>query len=179
MDEDERARNQAFGALPLTFRLICRTFLFLEGKHESMSLCVLVSLVEFQPIPAAQVVQVGPTDPHYCERVHVRPNFIMKEAGRLSGKIIDQSGAPFQNSRVELRTYLSETKQIPLRSAVTDQEGVFRFDNLGPGRYRLLASPTRTFRQPEQFVCSRVDCDVLITLQASPTDLPDSQCPVK
>ena len=156
------------------------------GEHSDMplnsfllALCAVVAVAEFQLASFAQLVQVGPADPHYCERVHVRPNLIMEQAGRPSGKIVDQSGVPFKNSRVELRTYVSETKQTPLRSTVTDQEGVFRFDDLGPGQYRLLASPSRAFRQPKQLVCSRVACDLPITLQVSPTDLPDSQCPIK
>jgi hypothetical protein len=133
-------------------------------------------------VPAVgQLIQVGPTDPHYCEKVEqVRPNLVLSGATHLSGRIIDQSGAPVKDSLVELRLYKSESEQISVKKVRTDQDGRFYLDLLAKGRYRLLASPTRVFRQAEKLECGDRDpCTLLITLRASPTDQPDMFCPVR
>lgn len=151
----------------------------MQGNSLLLTLCAATSISGLQFATRAQLVPTGPVDPHYCEHVRVRPNLMLRQAASVSGSIVDESGAPFKNSRVELRSYISETKQKSLRTTVTNQGGMFRFDDVGPGRYRLLASPSRAFSQPEQLMCSRTACNLPITLQVNPTDLPDSQCPIK
>lgn len=128
-----------------------------------------------------QVVQIGPPDPHFCEEVErIKPNLILKEQTRLSGRITDQTAAPFQQSVVELRRYFSAAKQVPLKRVKTDADGVFDLGLVGPGEFRLLASPTRAFRQPDSLVCrGGGGCHLDIALKVNPTDMPESTCPIR
>jgi hypothetical protein len=128
-----------------------------------------------------QLVQVGPPDQGYCDKVeHVNPNLVLSQATHLSGRIVDQTGAPFVNSVVELRLYKSQTQGTSVRKVRTDEDGRFDLSSVARGSYRLLASPTRTFRQPEQLDCYERDpCALQIRLEANPTDQPDMFCPVK
>jgi len=129
----------------------------------------------------AQLVQIGPNDPHYCDNVeHVKPNLVLSRATHVGGRVTDQTGAPFKNSLVELRLYESESRQISIRKVQTDEGGHFNLNLVDKGQYRLLASPSRAFRQVEKLDCEGRDpCTLLITLQVSPSDQPDSPCPVK
>src|SRR5215831_9702276 len=102
----------------------------------------------------SQVVQIGPPDPHFCDKIErIKPNLIIKTKTRVSGQITDEANAPFRQSMVELRRYLSAVKQVPLRRVKTDDDGAFDLGIVGPGDFRLLASPTRTFKQPDSLVC--------------------------
>jgi Carboxypeptidase regulatory-like domain len=128
-----------------------------------------------------QLVQIGPSDPHYCDRIEkVKPNLVLLSATHLNGSVIDETGAPFKNSLVELRLYESESKQISVKKVRTDEGGHFSLDFVAKGQYRLLASSSRAFRQAQKLECGDRDpCTLLITLQVGPTDQPDSLCPVK
>ena len=45
----------------------------------------------------SQLVQIGPSDPNFCEKAeHLTPNLIVTEIARISGTLIDDSGAPFK-----------------------------------------------------------------------------------
>jgi hypothetical protein len=129
----------------------------------------------------AQVVQIGPPDPHFCETIErIKPNLILKAQTRVSGRITDQSTAPSQQSFVELRRYFSEEKQVSVKRVKTDADGAFDLGLVGPGTFRLLASPTRAFRQPDSLVCpSDGRCHLDIELKVNPTDMPESTCPVR
>lgn len=127
-----------------------------------------------------QLIQVGPPDPHFCDKIErIKPNLILKVQTRVSGRITDQTTAPFQQSIVELRRYFSAVKQVPLKRVKTDADGSFDLGLVGPGEFRLLASPTRVFRQPDSLVC-RGDgrCHLDIELKVNPTDMPESTCPI-
>lgn len=128
-----------------------------------------------------QIVQTGRNGPHYCDKIeHVKPNLVLSSVTRLRGRIIDQTGEPFENSLVELRLYKSETQQTSVKKVWTDKDGNFDFDSIPEGQYRLLASPNRLFRQADKLECQVYDpCVLLITLQVSATDQPDMFCPVK
>jgi len=93
--------------------------------------------------------------------------------------VIDATGAPFRNSPVELRIFLSPTRQVLSRTAKTDADGNFSIEGVKAGQYRLIASPTRAFQQPAPLRCVKKQCELSIILQVSPTDLADSQCPVR
>jgi hypothetical protein len=128
----------------------------------------------------AQVVQVGPPNPNYCDELKVKPNLHVQSSVRVKGKITDQSGDPFKNSSVELRHYLSETKQRPQKRVSTDSEGNFDLETVPKGEYRLVASPTRIFKQPQEMWCRPDEqCLLEIVLKVNPTDQLDSQCPIK
>lgn len=134
----------------------------------SLALCQMVS-----------VGPPGPPDPHYCDSFKVEPNLTIEKDGDVHGRVIDATGAPFSNSQVELRVFLSPTKQELSRKVKTDANGNFHIEGVKAGQYRLVASPTRAFQQPAPQRCVKKQCELSITLQANPTDLPDSQCPVR
>ena len=126
-----------------------------------------------------QLVSVVPADPHYCEKFKVASNLTVEHGASISGRVIDVSGEPFRQSRVDLRLFISPTSQKSVQVTMTDADGRFRFKEVKAGKYRLIASPTRAFEQPAHLLCEEVDCDLLITLRPSPTDMPPSQCPVR
>jgi len=136
-------------------------------------------LLVFATMPQCQLVEFGPRDPHYCEKLKVDPNLIVKQDANVLGRLIDGSGEPFRNSRVELRLFISEIQQLNVETVTTDTEGHFKFTAVKAGKYRLVASPTRVFQQPTQLRCDVKRCEFAITLQVNPTDLPDSRCPVR
>ena len=130
---------------------------------------------------SGQLVQFGSNDPGYCLSVeHVKPNLNLSDPVQLKGRVVDQTGAPFKNTPVELRSYVSEVQQISVRRVMTDSNGNFNFGLVAKGKYRLLPSSTRWFRQPDKLDCYTHDkCSLDITLQTNGTDLPDSQCPIR
>jgi hypothetical protein len=130
---------------------------------------------------SAQLIQFGSNNPDYCLNVeHIKPNLDLSAAVQLRGRITDQTGAPFQNTTVELRRYVSEVQQVSVKKGTTDADGNVDLQIVAKGQYRLLASPSRAFKQPDKLECTSGDkCSLSITLQASPTDLPSSQCPIR
>jgi hypothetical protein len=136
-------------------------------------------LIATAPLAHCQLAGGGPLDPHYCYRLKVEPNLTVELDANVHGRVIDATGAPFRNSPVELRIFLSPTRQVLSRTAKTDADGNFTIEGVKAGQYRLIATPTRAFQQPAPMRCAKKQCELSITLQASPTDLPDSQCPVR
>ncbi len=101
-----------------------------------------------------QVVFVGrqPTKAEmdkFCNSERVRPNLKLQRQTHVSGRVTDIVGFPFKNSQVELRKYISKNKQVAIKVSATDDNGEFDFGKIEKGEYRLLASPTRSFKQPE------------------------------
>jgi Carboxypeptidase regulatory-like domain len=140
-------------------------------------LCLFVAAT----LARCQLVEVGsgPPDPHYCDKVKVDPNLVLNQDARISGRLLDQSGAAFEISLVELRLFISPTKQSAVAKVTTDHDGQFRFDSVKAGKYRLIASSTRPFQQPSELRCDSNKCEFAITLRVNPTDMPNSQCPVR
>ena len=104
---------------------------------------VVSILVQFTRAGICQTVHIGPIDPNFCATAeHIKPNLELDRTTRVSGRVIDQSGAPFKKSRIELRKYMSEERQITAKTVLTDQNGKFDLDATKPGKYRLLASLT-------------------------------------
>jgi hypothetical protein len=136
-------------------------------------------LIAMASLAQCQVVHFGPTDPHYCDHFKVEPNLRMEQDADVHGRVIDATGAPFRKSPIELRVYLSPTKQVLLRAVKTDADGNFHIEGVKAGEYRLVASPTRAFQQPAPLQCVKKQCELSITLQANPTDMLDSQCPIR
>ena len=115
-----------------------------------------------------------------CGSEVLLPNLNLRRATTISGKVKDETGAPFKNSEIVLR----KTSAIPLQPsylfAKTDGDGIFSFDESEPGEYRLLASPNRGFAQPAKLDCyERRDCNLEIVLKVNSTDLPYAGCPVR
>lgn len=127
-----------------------------------------------------QVVQIGPIDPDYCNKVEqVSPNLELMQVTDIKGRITDQIAAPLKHSRVILRNYISATEQKAFMEVTTDEHGIFHLRRVKPGQYRLLASPNRGFQQPEKQYCSQRTCELEMVLKVNSTDLPESVCPIK
>jgi hypothetical protein len=122
----------------------------------------------------------GPT-PEYCLRLEpLRPNFAPTEDVHVRGRITDETAAPFQHSPVELRRFTSQRKQVTLKKVLTDDDGNFDLGIVKRGSYRLLLSPNRGFKQPENVECEKAkDCSFNSTLIVNPTDLPTASCPIR
>jgi hypothetical protein len=126
-----------------------------------------------------QVVQIGTPDPHFCEDLQVKPNLTVDRETQISGRVIDESGAPIQSSPVELRAFVTATKRKTLKTVTTDSRGYFNLGQVAPGQYRLIAYPTSVFQQPANLHCSASRCELSMALIPTPTDQPESQCPVR
>jgi hypothetical protein len=145
-----------------------------------MKMTVLLVAMLAGPV-FAQLVQVGPSDPNYCYEVEkILPNLELRDQVHVVGTIRDQTAAPLASSRVELRRYISARKQVSVRTVSTDGNGHFDLGIVKSGKYRLLASPHRGFKQPAELECQNGNtCDLKITLILNPTDMPDSPCPIR
>lgn len=124
---------------------------------------------------------VSRATPEYCSQVEpIHPNFAPTEDVRVRGRITDQTTAPFQNSTVELRRFISERKQLTVKKVSTDADGKFDLGLVKHGDYRLLLSPHRGFKQPEKLEClSTRNCTVDAVLTANPTDGSAAGCPIR
>lgn len=155
-----------------------------RAYNARMKLMAVICLAAISPSIAGQLIDVGPkgeTREEHCARVEqIKPNLVLSRTTRLSGRVIDASGAPLENSIVELRLFVSESLQTPVKKVTTDSVGYFDLATVAKGQYRLLGSPTRIFKQAEKLDCGDRDpCQLLITLRPSPTDQPEMFCPVK
>jgi hypothetical protein len=130
-----------------------------------------------------QVVEGGVSrvTPEYCSQVEpIHHNFTPAEDVVVRGRITDQTTAPFKNSPIELRRFISERKQVTVKKVSTDADGRFDLGLVKHGDYRLLLSPHRGFKQPEKLECSSTrDCSVDAVLIANPTDGPAVGCPIR
>jgi hypothetical protein len=133
-----------------------------------------------EQVPIRVFDHVEPTPENCAAAEHVEPNLHVPITLQLSGHVKDESGALFKSSRVELRRVVSDTRQEIIDVVTTDSQGNFTIGTVPQGDYRLLASPTRAFKQPEETWC-RADkrCVIELTLKGNPTDLPESQCPIR
>ena len=114
-----------------------------------------------------------------CKGRQVKPNLRLVNSTHLFGVLSDPTGAPFKRSNVELRRWISTTNQVPLKVIQTDDSGSFDLGEVTAGQYRFLPSATGGFRQPEMLSCPQAECRVELVLQVSPTDVPESVCPVR
>jgi hypothetical protein len=141
----------------------------------------IVPMLITQRKASGQVVAIGPSDPKYCEKVEqVSPNLVLSHSAHVYGVITDFAKIPIANKQVLLKTYQSSSAPTTARETTTDDRGQFDLGEVNSGSYRLLASSTRAFRQPEKLECPVGDqCNLVIRLVAPTTDGADSVCPVK
>jgi hypothetical protein len=126
-----------------------------------------------------QLVSVGPPDPHYCEHFKVQPNLTIRVDAHIHGHLIDASGELFRNSPVELRAFVSPTKQVLAVKVMTDDDGDFQIEDVKPGEYRLVTPQARGFQLPGPQRCASAQCELSITLHPAATDTPESVCPAR
>lgn len=126
----------------------------------------MVTLVVATP---GQLVTI---DPHACDEVRVQPNLTLSITAQVEGQVVDPASAPISNTRLELRTYISELKQILFKRAQTDDKGNFSFGMTPAGRYRLVAFAPG-FKQATNLKCPDLkSCALSIRLELSPSDIP-------
>jgi hypothetical protein len=135
-----------------------------------------------------QVVVIGPGgksgpppgDSEYCAAVEpLRPNLVLKVDTTVRGRLTDQSTASLKASPIELRRFISATKQQTVKKLLTDADGKFDLGVVKRGEYRLLLSPHRGFKQPEKLECSSSECALETVLIVSPSDQLASSCPIR
>jgi hypothetical protein len=120
------------------------------------------------------------TEEAKCSYEVLPPNLTLRTATMISGQVKDKTGGPFKNSEIVLRKLSDSPLQPGSLFTKTDDAGTFAFDEAEPGKYRLLASPSRAFAQPAKLDCyERRDCNIEIILKANGTDLPYAGCPVR
>ena len=142
----------------------------------------ILLLLPLSPVALGQVVFVGKQpDKDYCYKIEtIRPNLELQEPTRILGRVTDIMGAPLMKSRLELRKYISQRKQITVKVTTTDEKGYFDLGTAAAGKFRLLASANRGFKQPTDLKCpSGNTCELNIALQVNPTDQCDSVCPIR
>jgi hypothetical protein len=115
----------------------------------------------------------------YCLAEHISPNLELKHDTRISGRITDEAGAAFRHSRIELRSFVSQSEQITVKSIVTDDDGKFGLGVVKQGNYRLLLSPNRGFKQPAKLECLQKNCTLDTVLILNPSDMPGAGCPIR
>ena len=122
-----------------------------------------------------QVVSLGQVDSHSCAQERVKPNLRIESDSSFSGLLHDETGAPFVHSKLRL---IEADRTL---TAETDASGRFGFGHLHAGQYRLLASSSRAFAQPEGLTCEAKEavCFKVIVLKVNPTDSEYSECPAK
>jgi hypothetical protein len=109
----------------------------------------------------------------------LRPNLQLQQATHITARVTDTPGAPLKRSLVELREYISLRRQVTVKTITTDDDGRFDLGTVQKGKYRLLPSPTRAWKQPTKLECASESCELNIVLVINPTDLPDAGCPIR
>jgi hypothetical protein len=118
--------------------------------------------------------------PEYCSQVEpIRPNLKLSDDTNVRGHVTDETTAPFKHSPVELRRFISETKQVIVKTVSTDADGNFDLGVVKRGDYRLLLSPHRGFKQPAKLECRSQPCTLETALIANPTDALAAGCPIR
>lgn len=136
--------------------------------------CVLVLAVP----SGAQTVIKPPQIP--CSEEQVQPNFELRVRQSVSGELKDPTGTVFQRSVVILRKQDARGRFVDYRSVTTDKNGRFDLKSDDSGKYRFLPAPNRGWRQPREVVCeSTRECEIRLTLELNPTDLPFAGCPIR
>ena len=132
----------------------------------------------------SQVVSIGHDSrslKEYCDDVEpLYPNLVLTRDTKITGRITDQTMEPFRNSAIQVRRFVSATKQVPAKKASTDDNGNFDLGTVKRGKYRLLLSPSRAFKQPEKLECwANKECSLNAVLIVNPTDQLTTNCPIR
>ena len=109
----------------------------------------------------------------------LKPNLALTSDTDIQGTVRDQTKAPFSNSPIQLRKYVSQTKQMLVKTVQTDAQGNFDLGIVKAGDYRLLPSSHRGYAQPEKLECPASECKLNVTLVVNPSDLVTSHCPIR
>ena len=111
--------------------------------------CIAVVLcLMFAPAASGQVVFVGKQpDKDWCYKAEtIRPNLVLSESVHILGRIfiaaagLTPDTASLNNSRVELRKYISQRKQTTVKVITTDDRGYFDMGTVEGGWSTLNAT---------------------------------------
>lgn len=128
----------------------------------------------------AELAKLSEHEPQIVEvNKKLRPNLQLQQATHITGRVTDTPGAPLKRSQVELREYISPRRQVTVKTITTDDDGRFDLGTVQKGKYRLLPSPTRAWKQPTKLECASESCELNIALETNTTDLPDAGCPIR
>jgi hypothetical protein len=150
-----------------------------------VSVITVVSLLGLLASGYGQVVVIEsgppPATREYCLSMEtLAPNLKLAQDTAVRGKISDQANAPLTHSPVELRRFISESKQVTVKKVLTDDGGNFDLGEVKQGPYCLLLSPHRGFKQPTHLECGEAKaCTLDTVLIVSPTDQFVTQCPIR
>ncbi len=153
-----------------------------EGVKRPTSNCLrIVTAVATLTISTVLMAQkvVRPWD-NPCAGEKIQPNLELRVKQHVTGKLRDESGAPFVQSRILIEKFRDEEKFTTFKEVVTDDQGRFDFGVVSPGKYRFLPSPSRAFRQPKRVICDEGEvCKLNLTRVASSTDQAFINCPIQ
>jgi hypothetical protein len=99
-----------------------------------ISAALVLPLLWFVNVGHGQVVEIGAdgkarapqATSEYCTQVEpIRANLKLTRDTRVRGRVIDETTAPFQNSPIELRRFISAVKQVTVKKSSTDDDGKF------------------------------------------------------
>ena len=124
-------------------------------------------------------VMTTPFPVNECTNETIQPNLRLDWSTHVTGKLQDQTTAPFAKSKVTIRVQ-NGNDFVDFKTVFTSETGEFDFGTLPAGEYRFLASSHRGFAQPEFLECtSEFNCRMEITLKVNPSDLPYAAYPIK
>ena len=146
-------------------------------RVSEMFLTLTIAAACISPLPA-QTTHIC-CNSEDCAKRQVKPNLRLIETTHLFGSVVDPSGTPFRLSKVELRKWVSPTRQVLLKTVSTDKDGHFDMGEVEKGQYRFLPSETGGFQQPEHLLCPQSECRLELMLRTSTTDTPEAICPIR
>jgi hypothetical protein len=118
-----------------------------------------------------------------CDDEKVRPNLHMAETARLSGIVLDGSGAAIAGIQLRIQ---NPSNTWVLKSVPVGAHGEFDFGTVPSGEFRLVPSKIVNGKAtklpgfdpaPNANCTDAKPCVLRITLPARPTDLPFENCP--
>src|SRR5436190_17855600 len=83
------------------------------------------------------------------------------DSGAIIGFVLDQSGNPIKGVRVQVT---SSTQIGGVKTAYSDQEGLFRFLALAPGQFELTAEAPRLSRYIQKGIQVGINAPVEVTV---------------
>ena len=135
-------------------------------------------------LPYAQDDSQKGGDEARCEKFlkneTLSPNLKLRATTRISGNISDNSRVSLKNWPIELREWRSRKRQERVKVVRTDGQGSFDFGLVGPGEYRLIAGPDRSWEQIRKIECVGAgDCNLNLLLYPAEGEIAGKGCPVQ
>jgi hypothetical protein len=122
-----------------------------------------------------------------CENEKISPNLTIARPVKLTGALIDPSGAPLHFNMTTIQVRNLKNNEV-LFSSILDEQGRFDLGTVPAGKFRLVAfwmeekrvRRLPLFDQPKPVFClSENECKLEIVLALHGTDQPFEFCPPK